>query len=373
MKRILIPYFFAGIGHYTVAQAIAFYLNRKRPSWEIRLLEPGIELEADNLNQFYKEAWKQVLKMPSFASQFLFWLDGILPWISIMVNRQNFEPAVPKTVSFINEYNPDLIMSTHWGCSHLFSSALNQIGSKIPHLYLYGELGGAHKVFNCGADIYFTLSDEASGDLIRKGIEPQKIKNVNLIVRPQLLGQKLENRDVRTALNLANDDFLVVLSLGGEGIGLSTTFISEFIRKTKNARMLILTGKNRDFFNALKKEFNSEKVIIYDYQECVDPILAASDVFVGKCGTSYVMEAVKTGKPFIAIHIGAPNENHNRKYLTDRGYGWYTPRPKQFTGLINRLSSDKKELLRVKNNLDRVATINGAEEIAYYIIKILER
>ena len=63
MKRILIPYFSAGLGHVSFAKAIQHYLGRKRPDWEVRLFDPGLELPDQRLNRLYVDNWKKILAL----------------------------------------------------------------------------------------------------------------------------------------------------------------------------------------------------------------------------------------------------------------------------------------------------------------------
>ena len=50
-KMILIPYLSAGLGHLVLAQAIAHYLHRMRPDWDVRLMDAALDLDDELLQR----------------------------------------------------------------------------------------------------------------------------------------------------------------------------------------------------------------------------------------------------------------------------------------------------------------------------------
>ncbi|MBA7666417.1 Processive diacylglycerol beta-glucosyltransferase [subsurface metagenome] len=369
-KKILIPYFMGGLGHFTLAHAIGCFLQKMKPEWEIRLFDPADELKDRVLNGLYKGLWKAFLKMPR-AAKFFFIFDKFFPAVGFFINMHYLKSVIPKAMGFLVGYKPDLIMSTHWGCTHLFNLARNSLSFDMPLLYIFGEFGGKHRLINCGADIYFTISDEAHRALFELGIPEERIENINLILHPIFLKQNLSKQEARSKLRLPEDIFTVVVSLGGEGIGFSLSFISEFVQEVKNMQMLILTGRNSKMLTKINKDFNHERIIPFGYREDIELIIAAADILAGKPGTSYAMEAVKLEKPFIVTKIGAPNEIPNMNYIISNGFGWYTPKPMEFAELLKKIDSDPEFYASALDKLSKISKKNGAEEIAEYIVNLI--
>ncbi|MGA2381661.1 MAG: hypothetical protein ABSG85_20370 [Spirochaetia bacterium] len=170
-KRILIPYLSAGLGHLMQAKAIAHYLHRMRPDWDVRLMDAPRELDDAVMQKTFVDMWKVLLKTPRFLSSAIFALERLAPGLARALNRRRFRTAVPKAAAYLAAHRPDLIMSTHWACSHLFSLARGE--QRIPLFYFYGELRATYSVLNCGADLYFTVSpqcpERASADRNRSG------------------------------------------------------------------------------------------------------------------------------------------------------------------------------------------------------------
>jgi diacylglycerol O-acyltransferase len=368
-KKILMTYLSAGLGHLVLAQAIAHYVQQMRPSWDIRIMDAARDLDDAVMKKTFEDLWRVFLKMPAFVSQFLFALERLAPRLVGRLNRRGFRTAVPKAALYLAQYKPDLIMSTHWACSHLFSLARGQ--GHPPLFYIYGELGATYGVINCGADVYFTLTPRIEEGLRRIGVAEEKMRRVPMVVHPHLLANGAPREVFKRKLGLPEHDLLVILSLGGEGIGRSLRFVDAFAREVQGATLLVLTGKNDDLLTELKRRFSNPKVVPMGYQEDISGLVAAADVLAGKCGTGYAMMAMKKGIPLIVTHIGAPNERENMRYIVDNGYGWFCPRPRQFVQRVGLLAGDRTSCRDVMERLQEVGPQNGAEAIAAAIVSSL--
>ncbi len=370
-KKILIPYFLAGSGHLAVAESVAHALSGRRPDWEVRLLEPAEEFRDKPLTRLYKQAWRRILEMPTAAKQLVFEMDEAFPALSSFINTSAMRTAVLKSVGFLAGFKPDLILSTHWACTHIFNRARRKLGMDVPLLYVYTELAGGYQIINCGADLYFVMSPEASRDLELEGIPPEHLRSIHLVVRPQFIPGILSRAEARDKLGLPRDGFILLLSVGGEGIGHIDGFVSAFISVVKEGRILVATGRNERLCSELKEKFPDERVVPLGYRTDMDVLMEASDVLAGKAGASYSMEAVIMATPFIITQIGAPSERPNMNYIVDNGFGWYAPTPGRFAELLKELIRDPSLHLRAMDNLGQVSKRNGAEDIADTILDLL--
>jgi UDP-N-acetylglucosamine:LPS N-acetylglucosamine transferase len=373
MKRVLIPYFSAGYGHHSFGCSIKHFLMQGDIDTEVRMFDPGADLAKQKLNDIYVDSWKSFLKMPKKVSQILFDIDNAVPEISSFINKQYLRPAVPAAANFLTGYNPDLIMSTHWGCTHLFNLARQETRRNIPLFYVYTELGGAKKLMNCGADLYFSLSDEASRSLMSIGIEKERIRTINLVVQPDLLASLIDKEKARQQLHIDRKRLTVLYSNGGEGIGPAREFITQFSENVDHGQLLILTGKNEKMFQAIRSNYNNNKIIPFGFMDSISPLFSAADIVAGKCGTSFTMEAIKLGRPMVVTNLGAPNEAENLNYLLEHRFGWFTPKPTQFARLINEIIAGNAEYNTVTDALQHVPDGNGAEEIAAECISVLKK
>ena len=93
-------------------------------------MDAARELDDALMQRTFVDAWRVFLRMPGFLSSALFALEPLAPRLTRALNRRSFRTAVPKAAAYLAAHSPDLIMSTHWACGHLFSLA--QEGSRFP-------------------------------------------------------------------------------------------------------------------------------------------------------------------------------------------------------------------------------------------------
>jgi UDP-N-acetylglucosamine:LPS N-acetylglucosamine transferase len=366
-RKILVPYLMAGLGHYTMALAIAHYLGRMRPDWEVRLFEPARELPDPAMQRTFIDLWRTVLALPAFVQAALFAVERLFPNAARAANRTRFRAAVPKAAAFLEREAPDLIVSVHWACTNLFAMAMGE--RRIPLFYIYGELEETYSIAECGADRYFTLSRKVSQDLARMGVDPAVIQQVPVIVDPAMVGATTPREALRRDLGIPAGNLAVMYSLGGEGIGRTIPFIQAFARDARGATLIVLTGRNAALLEKVRRRVNSPSVITLGYKEDISGIVASADVLAGKSGTGFVAMAMATGKPLIVTHLGAPNEAGNMRHVVANGHGWYCPRPAAFVRKVNEFAVE-----RANGRLERAGCPqprNGAEDVARAIVEAL--
>jgi UDP-N-acetylglucosamine:LPS N-acetylglucosamine transferase len=215
--RVLIPYFLAGSGHLVSAEAISAYLRSKEPDWDIRLLEPADEFESKELDEFFRRNWQVVLKNPRFGAFAFTLMADMLPFIPIAISNSITKRVLPAAAQFVREYAPDLILTTHWGCGHLFQAVRSELSLDVPLFLVRNDLGGAYQIQVCGADTTFVMSHAARQAFLDLGLTAERVAQVNLLVRPQFLHGSTKSEEVRRELGVPKDAFALLLSAGGEG------------------------------------------------------------------------------------------------------------------------------------------------------------
>ncbi len=371
-KRILIPYVDAGSGHKSFAAAIKWFIEHKRPSWEVRLFDPVMEFDIPKIERMLVTNWKRLLAVPSFVTNFFFSLERLFPRTIARIARRKLSMASDFASEFLLEFEPDFIMCTHWGVVTIMDIARERIRKDIPIRYIFTELGGAYSPVKCGADTYYALGSEAAGDLLRLGIPETIIRQVSFVTAPRLKLRAQPKIEARRRLGIGPDEITVLLCLGGEGLGPIMRFLDGFIKHTERSRIIVLAGKNQILLERIETRFSRDRVIPFGFLESVETVMSAADVFAGKAGTSFTSEAAVLKKPLAVLYLGAPNEKHNMKYVVDRGFAWYTPTPRKFAKLIARIEKDSDILKEMVSNIENaVSDRNGAEEIADDIISAL--
>ena len=374
-KKILIPYFLAGSGHLVSARAIEHFIHEKRPDWEVRLFEPADEFKSKPLDTFFRRSWHLVLNSPAIAAMGFSLLNAVFPFIPIAVNTRIMRREMPHARNLLENYRPDLIITTHWGCGHLLQSTRIAYGIDIPLYLVRNDLGGAFQIQDCGCDITFVMSSNAKQAFEDLGIPADRVRQVNLLVRPQFLTGNDKRDAARLEFGIGSDETAVLLSSGGEGVG----SVEEYAKATLDAalhykrplKLIILTGRNEALMKSLIAKLDDTRAIVLPYREDMDALMAASDIVVGKCGANYTMETLMMGKPFIITQVAAPSEEYNKEYVVSNGYGWHAPTVSEYADVLGEIFDGDQTASEVARRLSSIPRHSGAEEIADIIIQRL--
>ena len=375
--RILMPYFLAGSGHLVSSHAISHYISKKKPAWDIRLLEPADEFQSKELDDFFRRTWQVLLKNPKFAIFAFNLMTNLLPAIPIGVLASITKKVMPTVRDYLLGYKPHFIVTTHWGTGHLFQAARQEYGIDIPLYLVRNDLGGAYQIQNCEPDITFVMSEEARQAFIDIGFSPDVVVHVNPLVRPQFVHGATNENQARASLGIPQSAFTVLLSAGGEGLGsirgVAKGFLDEIEHRGIEARLIVITGRNTELQAQLERELNDNRVLIQGYREDMYIPMAAADIVVGKCGANYTMETLMLRKPFVVTQVGAPNEEFNKDFVINHRFGWFAPTPNDFLSVLRRILDKPEELAGFKQRLAKMPTKNGAEQIADRVIGALTK
>ena len=375
-KRILLPYFLAGSGHLVSANAIASYLQKKRPNWLCRLVEPADEFGSAALDSFFRRSWQLVLSRPKVASMGFALLDSLFPSIPAAVNSGIMRREMPHARNLIENFRPDLIATTHWGCGHLFQATREEYGIDVPLFLVRNDLGGAFQIQNCGSDLTFVMSAEAKQAFLDIGVEEDRLRQVNLLVRPDFVPDAVSKRDARRLFGVDESSTMVLLSAGGEGVGALEEYaratLEAFSLSSQSLSLFVLTGRNQELYSHLSNTFTDDRVSIQQYREDMHLLMGAADFVVGKCGANYTMESLMLRKFFVITQIGAPNEVHNMRFVVDNELGWYAPSVDEYRTILEKYLRGDPELDRVRNQIQKLDPVSGAEQIADAIIEHVE-
>ncbi len=375
VKRILVPYFLAGSGHLVSARAIAHYVKSRKPDWDIRFLEPADEFNSKDLDGFFRRSWHIVLKRPRFGSMCFTLLDKLFPFIPIAINTHIMRKHLHLVRDYLESYKPDLIVTTHWGCGHLFQSTRLEYGFDIPLYLVRNDLGGAFQIQDCGSDLTFVMSDEAREAFLEIGIIENRLERVNFLVRPEFVygsSEALDREQARRRLDLPQNAQVVLLSAGGEGLGEIAAYAQATLvtatRSGEELVLMVITGRNRRVYDELCSTVTDSRMRVFGYREDMHVLMAASDLIVGKCGANYTMETLMMRKPFVITQVGAPNEVYNKEYVVRHGYGWYAPTPEEYAEILERFFVRNRSVTEMRERFSRMPQQSGADQIADRII-----
>lgn len=355
-KKILIVYATYGSGHKAIAKYINNYFLDKDSELEIKLIDMISYSKrlgklsksiSENLMLKHPVIWDKLFRLADhkYTSHFSNWIS--LKWFDRKKLRQTIE-----------EFNPDLTISTHFYGSCLITDLIKEkiIKSKLITVITDYE---AHEMWldHYNKDEYIVVpSKEERFTLLKRKIERNHIKTFGIPIFPkeedlnekgQILDKLKLNKHIPTCVCFAG---------GGNGSTATFPYIKSIIKSNQNINLIFIAGNNvkaYDKIKALVEKYEVRNCLVYGFVENVPELLQSSDFVVTKPGGAQTTECLYFKKPMLFIKSSGGQENYNINYFVKKGYARSFKSPKALYKYFDHLDKNKDDLERMKRRLSK--------------------
>ena len=306
MKKILIFYGSYGGGHLSAARSIKDYIEKNYSDYEIKLVD-CVEYVNKLLNKLTTKAYTDFSKNARWIWKHLYYDSekGSLSRISNSINRL----MAIKLNKLIQEYNPDLIISTHPFSSQMCAILKKKgkfdctVATVMTDFAPHNQWIVEHNFIN----YYFVAHEGMKDELIRRGIERKKIFATGIPLSSRFL-LKYDKSKILHEYNLNYDKKTILFFAGGEfGFGKDKTFnrLKAIIEKLPELQVIAIAGRNKKMkerFDNLVQDTHTENTVkILSYTNQVPELMSISDLVITKPGGLTTTESLASGLPLIII------------------------------------------------------------------------
>lgn len=357
MKKILIVYATAGIGHKKASMAVKEAFDEMAPKdAEVTLIDA-----LDYTNDFFRWSYLQayllmVNKLPTLWGLSYYFTDN--RYVDIIVSalrRINNWFNSGKLVQYIKDSKPDVVISTHFLPSEVISD-LKEVGETQARLVTVVTDYRLHSWWVCDfTDTYVVASQEAKNDLIGWKVDPSKIKVLGIPVEP-VFTKTMDKDKTLEKLGLKKDIFTVLVVGGGFGVGPIEEIVKSVDEVSRPIQIVTICGHNEELvgkLNALKPKLKSHLTVtgfadnVYEYME-------ASDILISKSGGITVSESLAKEIPMVIISPILGQETRNSDFLIGNGAAMKIAKPSELKALIEDLLSHPEKLTNMKEAIRKV-------------------
>ncbi len=219
-------------------------------------------------------------------------------------------------------------------------------------------------------DVIFTPHADLSAQFVRRGIRAEKLIPVGIPVRDEYLDRQ-DPADAHALLGLPANLPCYLIMTGGEGGGDAVSLTRKLLERLKNrdARIVILTGRNTGLQAALESRFGGDlRVLAVPFTERVALYMDACDVLLTKPGGLSSTEAAVKGVPL--IHSANPGvETLNAQFFAERGMSILAPNEDSAADNAIRLAADAPQRARMLEAQKQYLVRDAAERIATRILE----
>lgn len=376
MKKILIAYATAGMGHKKAAQAIkkAFDELASKDA-EVELID-ALEYTTPHFKKAYLDLYLLAMnKLASVWGVFYYLTDN--PFINILVSplrRLNNWYYSKKLVNYLLEARPDVIITTHFFLSEVVGDmkARGLLKSKLVTVVTDYRL---HAWWvSKGVDAYTVAGDDAKADLIRWGVPADKVHVLGIPVEP-VFARRQERGAARAKLGLDNDTFTVLVIGGGFGVGPIEGIVRAVNGVPKPVQAVVICGHNDELakdMEAMKPSLKM-KLNVVGFVNNVYDFMEASDILVSKAGGITTTESLAKELPVIIIAPIPGQETRNSDFLTSHGAAVKVADAAAITPVLEGLLADPEKLRGMKESIRKIRKPTASSDIAKLALAIAER
>ncbi len=259
------------------------------------------------------------------------WLHKFLKWL-----RPIFTPCAKKLFAKIREYNPDVIISTHFFPQIIFSDNF-----KIPVNVVITDFH-AHQIWISNNAKRFFVSSEAVKAQMNDLAD--KITVSGLPIHPKFFEDKdLGALKKKLEIN-PNLPVILVMPINKGSIKLKDA-VKTIFSYNQNLNLAVIAGRNKQTYADLAKIKNDYKnLILIKQTDDVDEWMKVSDIIISKAGGLTVSETIHLNKPLIIINSIPGQEQFNTNYIVENNYGFSVESSDDLAKKIELITSGKEKI-----------------------------
>jgi processive 1,2-diacylglycerol beta-glucosyltransferase len=340
------------IGHGFKSPAIAIQESLNDLGVESLALDAFSALNSNLIDKFFKKGWNTCLKHPFIFDIIYKLTDNKFRFLELAL-LPLFEK---KILNQLKTINPDFIISTHFTTTFLYSLIIKKHKLNIPFFAFNGDAVTSHSYW-VSNDLcnYYISTKEGYNSMIQCGQDPKKLTLSSFPIDKKFKKKFDSQKKERKKLGL-NNNFTLLIVLGGMGIGNAREIIDKL--EEKNIKIQIIVGCGRN--EKLKKEITNlslslknVNIKVLGFVNNMQDYLYCSDIVVGKSGLNFLFESIYFKKPFI-VSMAMANEKFAAKYIVDNNLGFWPKDIEELVKKISLLKESKKELNQIKENIEKL-------------------
>lgn len=288
-----------GMGHLSAAQAL-----------QERLRQGGHRADVVDLFEY---------ALPGRASAIYWWFNMLVTYGGMFYNIYHDLTAndsgggqrydlLEGMERMLDEYRPDVVVSTHPICSATMSRCWEDGLTSLPLVTCVTDVTCHGRWIHPGTDCYLVADETVREGLAAKGVEPDTVVVTGIPVSGRFRPARRDGTAQRREL----------LIMGG-GLGLMPrrdSFYHE-LNALPGVHTTILTGKNEKLFRRLNGRYENIEAVPFTHE--VEKYMARANLMLTKPGGITCFEAIAARLPILAWQPFLRQEQENAGFLVSHG------------------------------------------------------
>lgn len=297
-------------------------------------------------------------------------------------NKDNpFANMVPKLSSLfsfellptIQDYHPDVIVSTHPFSTEMVSYLKGEGKVKVPLICLMTDYGVHRAWISPNVDAYVVASEDMVPELRAFGVSEKIVHPFGIPVfnmffdkhdREMLLREMRFDETVPTILFMA----------GSFGVANIIGLYRKLVSLSIPLQLIVITGRNKKLYDAFEEEIVDSPLktkLVYFTSE-VEKYMYASDLIVTKPGGLTVSEALACNLPLAVFDAIPGQEEDNANFLKTHDMGVRIDKNTDFGEFIANLLAEKDTLKKMRESCQKFDKSHAVPNLLELMDRLVE-
>ena len=373
MKKVLIFYASYGGGHLSAAKSIKNYIDSNYSNVETNMVDCMLYINKF-INKITTLAYKKIAQKTPWIWGKIYHCSkkGIMSRFSSFSNRH----MASKLNKLIQEYNPDLIISTHPFSSQMcsFLKKQNKLNAVLATVMTDFAIHTQWIVGHENTEYFFVAHDGMKTELEKSGVLSSKIYVTGIPLSERFL-INYDKKEILNSFDLTVNKSTVLFFGGGEfGLGKAYTskILEVLIKNFPDIQVVAISGKNpkmkKEFENIVNKCHSQNRVRVLPFTDKVPELMSISSLVITKPGGLTTTESLASGLPMIIINPIPGQEEENAEFLESKNVAIWLKNNLDITDTISMVLSDNKKMNLMRQNAKLLSKINSTKNICNILL-----
>lgn len=271
-------------------------------------------------------------------------------------------------LSYIKDFNPDVIVCTHVMAAQMITS-LRKRDKLDPKIKVVGIITDftIHPFWELvNVDYFITASELLNNQIEKRGMDLSKVRPLGIPIEEKF-ANKISKSEARKILGIEDKKTILIMS-GSMGYGSIFKHIKQLDSLEDDFQMIIVCGKNKKMFRRAKAFETRKTKYVYGFTKDVHIMMDASECIITKPGGLTVSESLAKGLPLILFNPIPGQEDRNLEFLLNNGVAQSVTDTYPVDDAIYQLLNNKPRLDSLENCIRQIGKPNATKDLCDFIL-----
>lgn len=256
-----------------------------------------------------------------------------------------------KLMRLINNFKPDVIVTTHPFITEMASKLKRQEKINIPLICIMTDYAPHKTWIHKNVDRYIVANDDMPSEMVKLGVPKEIIHNFGIPIYDIFFNHD-DKKILRESLDLNVNLPTILIMAGSFGVKNILSIYNDITKIPMEFQIIVITGKNEKLYGCFKETIaNSPKLTkLIFFTDEVEKYMHSSNIIITKPGGLTISEALASNLPMVVFDAIPGQEQENAQFLVNHNMAVLLEKGKDCSYVIQNLLNDKDKLESMKNS-----------------------